>query len=266
MVIDARPATKSKPRESGVSSTSTKSQKPKATSKPKPEPKKRKSEANGTKASMAEQTNGDSGGHTSETSSLSDIPDEQNASSVIAIDKPKAKKGKGPEQPKGKSAVKSETKEKGEGKGKGKGKESSKEKGKKDVGKPGTPKKKEAGKTATPKKKGKDAGKIESAPRPKKPKPVKKPDPPVDPPVFEKVETRLGQGEVEQRIQLREYLNRFKTILSLPERSLPPLDDFDRPITEASVRVFAGAMLDLLKEEIRDEEVRLRGCGSMRRG
>jgi hypothetical protein len=48
-------------------------------------------------------------------------------------------------------------------------------------------------------------------------------------------------------------------VLSIPERSLPALDDFDRPPTDASVRLFAGAMLDLIKEDLEeggaDEEV-----------
>jgi hypothetical protein len=49
-------------------------------------------------------------------------------------------------------------------------------------------------------------------------------------------------------------------VLSIPERSLPALDDFDRPPTDASVRLFTGAMLDLIKEDLEeggaDEEVR----------
>ena len=38
--------------------------------------------------------------------------------------------------------------------------------------------------------------------------------------------------------------------MSVPERSLGALDDFDRPITEASVRLFAGAMLDVIRDEL----------------
>ena len=63
--------------------------------------------------------------------------------------------------------------------------------------------------------------------------------------------------------QLREFLVRFKSVLSIPERNLPPLDDFDRPLTEASVRLFAGALLDTIKTQIEenaddeDEEVGL---------
>ena len=32
------------------------------------------------------------------------------------------------------------------------------------------------------------------------------------------------------------------------------LDDFDRPLTEAGVRLFAGAMLDPIKEEFEDDD------------
>ncbi|ORY32872.1 hypothetical protein BCR39DRAFT_464322, partial [Naematelia encephala] len=72
----------------------------------------------------------------------------------------------------------------------------------------------------------------------------------VEPPIFENVDTKLSREEAEQRIYLREYLNRFRPVLSFPERSLPPLDDFDRPLTEASVRSFAGAMLDVIREHL----------------
>ncbi|KAK8864575.1 hypothetical protein IAR55_001825 [Kwoniella newhampshirensis] len=74
--------------------------------------------------------------------------------------------------------------------------------------------------------------------------------PPPEPPVFEKVDTKLSREEAEQRIMLREYLLRFRPVLSVPERSLPAVDDFDRPLTEASVRLFAGAMLDMIKDEL----------------
>ena len=43
---------------------------------------------------------------------------------------------------------------------------------------------------------------------------------------------------------------RFQAVLAIPDRSLPPLDDFDRPLSEASMRLFVGAMLDLIKEEL----------------
>lgn len=32
------------------------------------------------------------------------------------------------------------------------------------------------------------------------------------------------------------------------------MDDFDRPITDASVRSFAGAMLDLIREELEKDD------------
>ncbi|WRT66520.1 uncharacterized protein IL334_003479 [Kwoniella shivajii] len=92
----------------------------------------------------------------------------------------------------------------------------------------------------------------------KKPKPLKKPEIPPEPPIFEKVDTKLGREEAEQRIMLREYLFRFRAVLSFPERALPAVDDFDRPLTEASVRLFAGAMLDMIKDEMQgtsDEEL-----------
>lgn len=41
--------------------------------------------------------------------------------------------------------------------------------------------------------------------------------------------------------------------MSIPERNLPPLDDFDRPLTEASVRLFAGALLDTVKAQLETE-------------
>ena len=62
-------------------------------------------------------------------------------------------------------------------------------------------------------------------------------------------------------MQLREFLVRFRPVLSIPERSLSALDDFDRPLTEASVRLFAGALLDLIRDELEnaggDEAVRV---------
>lgn len=101
-----------------------------------------------------------------------------------------------------------------------------------------------------------------------KPKPrAKKPEVIPEPPIFEKVVTRLGHEEAEQRMavrihlifcimaklnrfQLREFLWRFRQILSIPERSLPALDDFDRPITESNVRLISGALLDMIKDEL----------------
>ncbi|WWC70160.1 uncharacterized protein I206_104108 [Kwoniella pini CBS 10737] len=81
-----------------------------------------------------------------------------------------------------------------------------------------------------------------------------KPDIIPEPPVYQKVDTKLGREEAEQRIMLREYLFRFRSVLSFPERALPPLDDFERPLTESSVRLFAGAMLDVIKEELQNSE------------
>ncbi|EIW70475.1 hypothetical protein TREMEDRAFT_28462 [Tremella mesenterica DSM 1558] len=110
----------------------------------------------------------------------------------------------------------------------------------------GTPKKKKAKRDKTAEGstvKGKDGEKKQRA------KPVKKPVAPVEPPTFENVATRLGREEAEQRIQLREFVVRFRTILGVPERWLGPLDDFDRSVTEAGVRAIAGGMLDLIKDE-----------------
>lgn len=53
---------------------------------------------------------------------------------------------------------------------------------------------------------------------------------------------------------------RFQAVLSISDRSLPPLDEFDRPLSEASVRTFVGAMLDLIKEELELSE----GIGEVR--
>lgn len=100
-----------------------------------------------------------------------------------------------------------------------------------------------------------------------KAKPKPKPEVVVEPPVFEKVDTRLGRLEAEQRImvslhplrrcfsdvlKLREFLFRFRATLAVTERLLPPLDDFDRPLTEASVRLFAGSILEVIKHELED--------------
>ncbi|RSH87206.1 hypothetical protein EHS25_003115 [Saitozyma podzolica] len=117
-----------------------------------------------------------------------------------------------------------------------------------------TPAKVTPGKKATP---GKDKPKAaskkganakSSAKAAPKPKPAKKPTI-VEPPVFEKLDTKLSLDEAEQRIQV-----------SVPwYRSMFALDDFDRPLTEASVRLFAGAMLEAIKLEVEkggDDELR----------
>ncbi|WVQ74006.1 hypothetical protein IAR50_003587 [Cryptococcus sp. DSM 104548] len=82
-----------------------------------------------------------------------------------------------------------------------------------------------------------------------KPKAERKPKVEPTPPVFEKISTRLSFDNAEQRMALRELLWRFRSVLSIPERSLPVLDDFERPITEANVRLISGALLDMIKEE-----------------
>ncbi|WWC89136.1 uncharacterized protein L201_004054 [Kwoniella dendrophila CBS 6074] len=83
---------------------------------------------------------------------------------------------------------------------------------------------------------------------------LKKPEIIPETPIFEKVYTKLGKEEAEQRIMLREYLFRFRATLSFSERALPAIDDFDRPLTEASVRLFAGSMLDMIKDELQSTE------------
>ncbi|ODO06462.1 hypothetical protein L198_01694 [Cryptococcus wingfieldii CBS 7118] len=82
-----------------------------------------------------------------------------------------------------------------------------------------------------------------------KPKAERKPKVEPTPPIFEKIATRLSFDDGEQRMALRELLWRFRYVLSIPDRSLPALDDFDRPITEANVRLFSGALLDMIKDE-----------------
>ena len=47
---------------------------------------------------------------------------------------------------------------------------------------------------------------------------------------------------------------RFQPVLSIPDESLPLLDDFDKPLSSAGVGIFAGAMLDLIKEELDSSE------------
>jgi hypothetical protein len=42
--------------------------------------------------------------------------------------------------------------------------------------------------------------------------------------------------------------------LSIAERLLFAVDDFDRPLTESNVRLFAGAMLDMIKGEFQDPD------------
>lgn len=49
----------------------------------------------------------------------------------------------------------------------------------------------------------------------------------------------------------------------IPERSLVPLDDFDRPLTEASAKLFAGSMMDAIKEELYDEDVEVSQCARL---
>lgn len=93
-----------------------------------------------------------------------------------------------------------------------------------------------------------------------KPAPKKKvvPEPPH--PEIKNVDTRLSFEEAEQRMfvsltmeysamanqQLREFVVRFRGILGLPDRSLAPLDDFDHPLPETTVRSVAGGLLDLI--------------------
>jgi hypothetical protein len=112
--------------------------------------------------------------------------------------------------------------------------------------------------------KGKNTADKNGEPKPR-PKP-KKIVVPVDPPIFEKVDTRLGREEAEQRMivsriinkagqilmlgQLREFCTRFRSALNLPDRMLGPLDDFDRPLTESTARLIAGGLLDVVREEL----------------
>ncbi|WVQ99531.1 hypothetical protein IAU59_006667 [Kwoniella sp. CBS 9459] len=113
-------------------------------------------------------------------------------------------------------------------------------------------------KTAQAKGKENESPKTKSTPKAKPAQPkVVYPEP--ERPVFEKVDTKLGREEAEQRMMLREYLFRFRPVLAFPERALFPVDDFDRPLTEANVRLFAGAMLDMIRDELEqtngDEEL-----------
>lgn len=189
-----------------------------------------------------------------EDSDLSDIESDtertkKQASSKVALKKKATKVAKEP-------------KEKKEKKANGETKKQTKTAGKmKEKAPKGASKNAQRGKEKT-QKKTKEAG-----PRDAKPKSrVKKPEVIPEPPIFEKVVTRLGHEEAEQRMavgipyllymtklsrsQLREFLWRFRQILSIPERSLPALDDFDRPITESNVRLISGALLDVIKDEL----------------
>ncbi|KAL1411450.1 hypothetical protein Q8F55_002406 [Vanrija albida] len=164
------------------------------------------------------------------TSVVVDLSGELSDLSDVEQPKPKAKKAR----PSGAKDAKSTPKGKGkDAKSTPKGKDSAKK-----------------GKAA----KGKDVkevkGKAEAKPKEKKP-PAPKPvaEKPVDPPAFEKVDTRLSHEEAEQRMYLREFVFRFRGLLGIPDRNLGPLDDFDRPLSEASVRLLAGAMLDFIREE-----------------
>ncbi|EKD00690.1 hypothetical protein A1Q2_04882 [Trichosporon asahii var. asahii CBS 8904] len=77
--------------------------------------------------------------------------------------------------------------------------------------------------------------------------PVKKKEKPEPPrPVVKNVDTRLSFEEAEQRMYLREFVVRFRSLLGLADRSLAPLDDFDHPLPEATVRSVAAGLLDLI--------------------
>ncbi|WVW84100.1 hypothetical protein I302_106129 [Kwoniella bestiolae CBS 10118] len=171
-----------------------------------------------------------------EGKSVSGTPKDKKGKAKSTVSTPKQKDGKAKEKSgsKAKNTPVVEIK-------KGKSKENGK----------ATPKKDGKAQKATPKKKVKDEKDKEKK---VKPKPVKKPEVIPEPPIFEKVATRLGREEAEQRIMLREYLFRFRNVLSFPERALFPVDDFDRPLTEASVRLFAGAMVDMIKDEMQGSE------------
>lgn len=73
--------------------------------------------------------------------------------------------------------------------------------------------------------------------------------PKVDPPVLHNMDSRMGRAEAEQRMYVREFVNRFRHLLHLPDRSLGPLDDLDHPLSETTVRIVAGALLDLVLAE-----------------
>lgn len=48
---------------------------------------------------------------------------------------------------------------------------------------------------------------------------------------------------------MREFVNRFRGILGIPDRAIAHLDDFDHPLSEASVRQIAGGLLDLIVQD-----------------
>lgn len=201
-----------KPRDSILSTVTSKSEK---ISKPKPKPKEKEKE----KAANGDTTVHLGGVALSDTSSLSEIEDKPGPSKLPSTPKSKAEakvkseKGKDGVIKKGKATLMEE-----------KGKKKSKSKDGKLDGKPGnkkqkseeakvegkskgkgvattkTEKKEKGGPVMTPKK----GDKSKSKDKDKKPraKPVKKPELPVDPPAFEKVDTRLGKGEVEHRIMV----------------------------------------------------------------
>ncbi|KIR36449.1 hypothetical protein I352_01398 [Cryptococcus deuterogattii MMRL2647] len=143
--------------------------------------------------------------------------------------------------------VAKEPKEKNGKKANGKAKNQTKAAGKiKDKAPKGVSKDAQGGKEKLQKKAKETKSKDAQKPKPR----MKKPEVIPEPPIFEKVVTRLGHEEAEQRMALREFLWRFRQILSIPERSLPALDDFDRPITESNVRLISGALLDMIKDEL----------------
>lgn len=105
------------------------------------------------------------------------------------------------------------------------------------------------GKEKEVKKKGKEAAK-ETKKVTKKPPLKKVPErivfPVVEPPILHPAETRMGREEAEQRMFVREFIVRFRHVLNLPDRALGPLDDFEHPLGESTVRQVFGALLDLI--------------------
>ncbi len=118
------------------------------------------------------------------------------------------------------------------------------------------PAKKAAAKKTPVKETKKAKGKEKEAPKkpakkeaPKeKPAPIRKAWPKSDPPEIANVDTRMGREEVEQRMYLREFVCRFRELLKMPDRSLGPLDDFDHPLGETTVRQVATAFLNLISD------------------
>jgi hypothetical protein len=95
-------------------------------------------------------------------------------------------------------------------------------------------------------------GKTKEVKKEKEAKKVVKKEPqevPVDPPVFHLVNAKLSYDEIEHRLYLREFVNRFRSLLGVPDRSIAHLDDFDHAIGEASMRQVAGGMLDLIVQD-----------------